>query len=115
MSTVFCDHLPGGRSAEDLQGTLKQQLRSQAVEQVGYKWPQSAQHIHQIIHKSLDYLPLTSVSAVQDGSQLLPKQITQIAHFFSQGLFAHLKLYNFLFTQPQAHDEHEASLQVSTL
>ncbi len=49
---------------------------------------------------------------MQEASIFLPKQIAQVAHFFNQGLFAHYKLYNFLVTQPQAHTEHEISLQV---
>ncbi|DBA82057.1 hypothetical protein WJX77_010615 [Trebouxia sp. C0004] len=50
----------------------------------------------------------------QEASIFLPKQIAQVAQFFGQGLFAHFKLYNFLLTQPQAHTEHEVSLQVET-
>ena len=50
---------------------------------------------------------------LQEAGLFLPNQITHVAHFFSQGLFAHHKLYNFLFTQPQAHIEHEVSLQVT--
>ena len=42
----------------------------------------------------------------------LPQQIAKVANFFTQGLVTHVKLYNFVFTQPQAHTEHEASLQV---
>lgn len=49
---------------------------------------------------------------LQDDNRFLPKQILQIAQFFSTGLFAHSKLYNFLFTQPQAHDEQNVTLQV---
>lgn len=55
----------------------------------------------------------TSSAALQDDSSFLPKQITEIAHFFSTGLFAHFKLYHFLFTQPQAHHEQNIMLQVS--
>ena len=58
-------------------------------------------------------LLLLSLSGVlQDDQRFLPKQIIQIAQFFSTGLFAHSKLYNFLFTQPQTHDEQKIMLQV---
>ena len=53
----------------------------------------------------------TSV-VLQDDSSFLPQQIIQIAHFFSTGLFAHSKMYHFLFTQPQPHDEQNVMLQV---
>lgn len=49
---------------------------------------------------------------LQDDDRILPKQILQIADFFTMGLFAHSKLYHFLFTQPQAHDEQNIILQV---
>ena len=54
----------------------------------------------------------TTSAALQNDSSFLPKQIIEIAHFFSTGLFAHSKLYHFLFTQPQAHDEQNIMLQV---
>ncbi|KAL3142889.1 hypothetical protein ABBQ38_003177 [Trebouxia sp. C0009 RCD-2024] len=72
----------GGRSVDELQTILKQQLK--------------------------DY------TATGDDDRILPKQILQIADFFTMGLFAHSKLYHFLFTQPQAHDEQNIILQVET-
>ncbi|KAL3151920.1 hypothetical protein ABBQ32_001051 [Trebouxia sp. C0010 RCD-2024] len=57
---------------------------------------------------------LKDYTATGDDKWFLPKQILQIADFFSTGLFAHSKLYNFLFTQPQAHDEQNIILQVET-
>ncbi len=56
--------------------------------------------------------PFDYITVLQEASIFLPKQIAQVAQFFGQGLFAHYKLYNFLLTQPQAHTEHEVSLQV---
>lgn len=54
----------------------------------------------------------TTSAVVQDDSSFLPQQIIQIAQFFSTGLFAHSKMYHFLFTQPQPHDEQNVMLQV---